>query len=52
VQVAAENVHVNGGTGFTWEHDAHLFFRRSRADEVLFGDASVHRERLAALLGW
>jgi alkylation response protein AidB-like acyl-CoA dehydrogenase len=52
VQVATENVHVNGGTGFTWEHDAHLFFRRSRADEVLFGDASVHRERLAALLGW
>jgi alkylation response protein AidB-like acyl-CoA dehydrogenase len=52
VQVAAENVHVNGGTGFTWEHDAHLYFRRSRADEVLFGDASVHRERLARLLGW
>ena len=46
VQAAAENVHINGGTGFTWEHDAHLFFRRSRADEVLFGDASVHRERL------
>jgi alkylation response protein AidB-like acyl-CoA dehydrogenase len=52
VQAAAENVHINGGTGFTWEHDAHLFFRRSRADEVLFGDASVHRERLATLLGW
>ena len=50
--VATENVHVNGGTGFTWEHDAHLYFRRARADEVLLGDAAVHRERLAALLGW
>jgi alkylation response protein AidB-like acyl-CoA dehydrogenase len=49
---AAEDVHVNGGMGFTWEHDAHLYFRRSRADEVLFGDAIVHRERLAQLLGW
>jgi alkylation response protein AidB-like acyl-CoA dehydrogenase len=50
--VASENVHINGGTGFTWEHDAHLYFRRARADEVLFGDATVHRERLAALLAW
>ena len=49
---ATENVHVNGGTGFTWEHDAHLYFRRSRADRVLFGDASYHRERLATLLAW
>ena len=52
VDVATENVHINGGTGFTWEHDAHLYFRRSRADQVLFGDATVHRERLAALLAW
>jgi alkylation response protein AidB-like acyl-CoA dehydrogenase len=49
---AEENVHINGGTGFTWEHDAHLYFRRSRADRVLLGDATVHRERLAALLAW
>ncbi|HEY3000856.1 MAG TPA: acyl-CoA dehydrogenase family protein [Kribbellaceae bacterium] len=50
--VSAENVHVHGGTGFTWEHDAHLYFRRARADAALLGDAVVHRERLAALLGW
>jgi alkylation response protein AidB-like acyl-CoA dehydrogenase len=49
---ATENVHINGGTGFTWEHDAHLYFRRSRADQVLLGDAAVHRERLAALHAW
>ncbi len=50
--LATENVHINGGTGFTWEHDAHLYFRRSRADQVLLGDPTVHRERLATLLGW
>jgi alkylation response protein AidB-like acyl-CoA dehydrogenase len=50
--VATENVQVHGGIGFTWEHDAHLYFRRARADEQLLGDATVHRERLAALLGW
>lgn len=50
--VATENVHVNGGTGFTWEHDAHLFFRRAKSAEVLFGGPSVHRERLAQLLAW
>jgi alkylation response protein AidB-like acyl-CoA dehydrogenase len=52
VSAATENVHINGGTGFTWEHDAHLYFRRSRADQVLLGDATVHRERLASLLAW
>jgi alkylation response protein AidB-like acyl-CoA dehydrogenase len=50
--VATENVQVHGGIGFTWEHDAHLYFRRARADEQLLGDATVHRERLATLLGW
>ena len=50
--VTTENVHIHGGIGFTWEHDAHLYFRRARADEGLLGDATVHRERLAALLSW
>jgi alkylation response protein AidB-like acyl-CoA dehydrogenase len=50
--VATENVQVHGGIGFTWEHDAHLYFRRARADEQLLGDARVHRERLAVLLDW
>ena len=50
--VTTENVHIHGGIGFTWEHDAHLYFRRARADEELLGDATVHRERLAALLNW
>ncbi|MPQ96544.1 acyl-CoA dehydrogenase [Modestobacter sp. I12A-02628] len=50
--VSAENVQLHGGIGFTWEHDAHLYFRRARADAVLLGGAAHHRERLAQLLGW
>jgi alkylation response protein AidB-like acyl-CoA dehydrogenase len=50
--VAAETVHLHGGIGFTWEHDAHLYFRRARADAVAFGGAAHHRERLAQLLAW
>ena len=50
--VTAETVQLHGGIGFTWEHDAHLYFRRARADAVLLGGAAHHRERLAGLLGW
>jgi alkylation response protein AidB-like acyl-CoA dehydrogenase len=50
--VTAETVQLHGGIGFTWEHDAHLYFRRARADAVLLGGAAYHRERLAGLLAW
>ena len=50
--VSAETVQLHGGIGFTWEHDAHLFFRRARADAVLLGGSTHHRERLATLLSW
>ena len=50
--VTAETVQLHGGIGFTWEHDAHLYFRRARADAVLLGGAAHHRERLATLLDW
>jgi alkylation response protein AidB-like acyl-CoA dehydrogenase len=49
--VAAENIQVHGGIGFTWEHDAHLYFRRAKSDQLLFGDAHHHRARLADLVG-
>jgi alkylation response protein AidB-like acyl-CoA dehydrogenase len=52
VSVAAECVQFHGGMGFTWEHDAHLYFRRAQSDAVLLGGAAHHRERLAVLLGW
>ena len=38
--VAAENIQIHGGIGFTWEHDAHLYFKRARASALLLGTAS------------
>lgn len=46
-----EALQCHGGIGFTWEHDAHLYYRRAKADDLLFGDATAQRERLAGLLG-
>src|SRR5262245_53263878 len=48
---AAENIQIHGGIGFTWEHDAHLYFKRAKSSELLFGDATYHRELLAQRLG-
>ncbi|NXY97637.1 hypothetical protein HYE82_25340, partial [Streptomyces sp. BR123] len=43
---AGEAIQLHGGIGFTWEHDAHLYFKRAAADELLFGP--VHRLRALA----
>ncbi|WP_405871779.1 acyl-CoA dehydrogenase family protein [Streptomyces sp. NBC_00005] len=43
---AAEGIQFHGGIGFTWEHEAHLFFKRASGDELLFGP--VHRLRAHA----
>jgi alkylation response protein AidB-like acyl-CoA dehydrogenase len=48
---AAENIQIHGGIGFTWEHDAHLYFKRARSSEALLGDPAYHRERLAQRIG-
>jgi alkylation response protein AidB-like acyl-CoA dehydrogenase len=50
-QVTADNIQVHGGIGFTWEHPAHLYFRRAKSDELLFGDPSAWRERVASRVG-
>jgi len=50
VRVATESLHVHGGLGFTWDHDAHLYFKRARSSAHLFGDPSYQRERLCRLL--
>jgi len=42
-------VQIHGGIGFTWEHDAHLFMRRAKVEQLLFGDPDWHRERLCRL---
>jgi alkylation response protein AidB-like acyl-CoA dehydrogenase len=49
-QVTAQGIQVHGGIGFTWEHDAHLYFKRAKWGEVVYGDARFHRERVAQLL--
>ncbi len=48
---AAENIQIHGGIGFTWEHAAHMYFKRAKAAEVLFGAPSFHRERVAKRMG-
>jgi alkylation response protein AidB-like acyl-CoA dehydrogenase len=49
-RVMASGLQVHGGIGFTWEHDLHLFLKRSQLDQVNFGDAAYHRERLGTFL--
>ncbi|MFI6507713.1 acyl-CoA dehydrogenase family protein [Streptosporangium sp. NPDC050855] len=49
-EVARDNLLLHGGIGFTWEHDAHLYYKRAKADEVLLGPPRAHRARLAELL--
>ncbi|MGB5545809.1 MAG: acyl-CoA dehydrogenase family protein [Polyangiales bacterium] len=48
---AAETIQIHGGIGFTWEHAAHIYFKRAKATEILFGDPSFHRERVAQRMG-
>jgi alkylation response protein AidB-like acyl-CoA dehydrogenase len=48
---AAENIQIHGGIGFTWEHDAHLYFKRAKSSELFLGDSNYHRERLATRIG-
>lgn len=43
---AAEGIQLHGGIGFTWEHEAHLYFKRATGDDLLFGPA--HRLRAHA----
>ncbi len=47
--LCGEAIQLHGGIGFTWEHDAHLFARRAKVNQVQYGDGGWHRERLLAL---
>jgi len=49
-EVGNRGIQVHGGIGFTWESDLHLFYRRAKASEIMFGDATEHRERIAQLV--
>ena len=48
-KVAGTGIQLHGGIGMTWEHDLQLYFKRAKASEVAFGDATWHRERVARL---
>lgn len=45
--VGNRGIQIHGGMGFTWENDLHLYYRRAKASETAFGDATFHRERIA-----
>jgi alkylation response protein AidB-like acyl-CoA dehydrogenase len=50
VHAAQECVQLHGGIGFTWEHPAHLYLKRAKADSIAFGAPDAHRAALAALV--
>lgn len=50
-RITNDNIQVHGGMGFTWEHPAHLYFKRAKSSAVLFGSAAAHREKVADRIG-
>ncbi|MFE1249805.1 acyl-CoA dehydrogenase family protein [Streptomyces sp. NPDC058735] len=50
VHAAEEAVQLHGGIGMTWEHPAHLYLKRAKADSIAYGTAGAHRAALAALV--
>lgn len=50
--VAVESIEIHGGMGFTWEHPAHLYFKRAKSSEVLLGTPTFWREVLATRIGF
>ncbi|MBX6391565.1 MAG: acyl-CoA dehydrogenase family protein, partial [Frankia sp.] len=49
-RLAGTALQLHGGIGFTWEHDLHLYLRRAKADEAVWGNAAWHHRRVAACL--
>jgi alkylation response protein AidB-like acyl-CoA dehydrogenase len=49
-KVATDTIQVHGGIGFTWEHQAHLYFKRATTDAALLGSPEQHRSHVAALV--
>ena len=50
-RAAAANIQLHGGIGFTWEHPAHMYFKRAKSSSLLLGDADHHRRLLADRVG-
>ena len=49
-KLAGDNIQVHGGIGFTWEHPAHLYFKKAKSDSLLLGTPKLARDRIAELL--
>ncbi len=49
-RVATDSIQIHGGVGFTWEHSAHLYLKRAKSSQLLFGGPARHRARLAGLV--
>lgn len=47
---AGDMIQLHGGIGFTWEHDAHLFFKRARSLQAMLGSGNWHREKIATMI--
>ena len=47
---AGNMIQLHGGIGFTWEHDAHLFFKRARSIQTMLGNGNFHREQVATMM--
>ena len=47
---AGDMIQLHGGIGFTWEHDAHLFFKRARSIQTMLGSGAWHREQVAEMI--
>jgi alkylation response protein AidB-like acyl-CoA dehydrogenase len=50
-QATGHGIQIFGGTGFTWEHDAHLYFKRAKSTKLLLGDPKHHRALLGQAIG-
>ena len=51
LRVAGDSIQIHGGIGFTWEHDAHLYFKRAKASSLLLGSVGTFRDRLGDAIG-
>lgn len=52
VTAAGDTIQILGGIGFTWEHDAHLYFKRAKSTSILLGSVESYRDRLADAVGF
>jgi alkylation response protein AidB-like acyl-CoA dehydrogenase len=51
LRAAGASLQIHGGIGFTWEHPTHLYLKRAKSSQLIFGTPTQHRRRLARLLG-